>query len=524
MSITVPPKANHQVARAAGTVMFAFLISQIIGLIAKILIGGTFPAGVDLDAFFAANRPSETLNTIIAGGILVSSFIPVFVNFLVKGDRDSAWRLASATCNLILVIMILLAILEILFAEPIVKYILGVGFSPAKQILTITLLRIQAGSIILFGVSGVLIGILNSHQKFLLSALTPAMYQLGLIFGVLFLSPKMGIYGLAWGVVIGSGLYLLIQLPSLFPLRWKYSFTFGFRNPAVGEVFRLMAPRMFGAAVVQLMLWVNTMLASNMAEGSVYSLSLGFTIMLMAEVAIGQSIATASMPTFSAQYAQGKLDEIRSTLSSTLRGVILLSLPAAFGLILLRVPIIALLFQRGAFSVETTRMVSWALAWYATGLVFHSTLEILVRAFYAMHDTKTPVIVGASAMTLSIGLSLLFAHLFNILNWLPLGGLALAVSVSTFLEVTILFIILRKRLRGIQDSRIIKVSLLSIIGCTFMTLGLVFWIKLSGDYPLVIQALGGVILGGVIYGLTLYTLRVNELRSLFYTIKNRLIK
>ncbi len=193
--------------------MLAFLISQLTGLAAKILIAGSFSAGVELDAFTASNRPSETLVTIMAGGILVSSFIPIFVKFLVKEDRRSAWNLASATANLVLVLMSLLAGLAALFAGPIVQYILGAGFSPDKQALTISLLRIQTISIVFFGLSGLAVGVLNSHQKFLLPALAPAMYQLGQIFGVLVLAPSMGIYGLAWGVVIGSAINLLIQVP-----------------------------------------------------------------------------------------------------------------------------------------------------------------------------------------------------------------------------------------------------------------------------------------------------------------------
>ncbi len=195
--------------------MLAFIISQLTGLVAKILIAGSFNAGVELDAFYAANRPSETLVTIMAGGILVSSFIPIFVKFLVKDDRGSAWKLASATANLILVLMSLLAGLAALLAGPIVHYILGAGFSPDKQALTISLLRIQTISIIFFGLSGLVVGVLNSHQKFLIPALAPAMYQLGQIFGVLVLAPSMGIYGLAWGVVLGSAFNLLIQVPPL---------------------------------------------------------------------------------------------------------------------------------------------------------------------------------------------------------------------------------------------------------------------------------------------------------------------
>ena len=502
--------------------MLAFIVSQLIGLVAKILIAGSFNAGVELDAFYAANRPSETLVTIMAGGILVSSFIPIFVKFLVKEDRGSAWKLASATANLILVLLSILAGLAALFAGPIVQYILGAGFSPDKQALTVSLLRIQTISIVFFGLSGLIIGILNSHQKFLMSALAPAMYQLGQIFGVLVLAPRLGIYGLAWGVVLGSVFNLLIQVPSLLRLKGQYIPSLGLHNPSVAEVFRLMAPRMFGAAVVQLMLWVNTLLASHMAGGSVFSLTSGFSLMIMAQAAIAQSVATAVMPTFSAQYAQGKLDELRQTLASALRGVILLSVPATAGLILLSVPLITFLYQRGEFTAETTTLVAWALIWYASGLVFHSILEVLVRAYYAMHDTKTPVLVGAAAMTLSIGLSLVFASLFQRFGWMPHGGLALAVSVSTALEVTTLFLIMRKRLHRIHGPDIAKGFGAALLATLFMGAVLVAWMQITESHSAALTTLGGVVIGGAVYATVLVALRVPEVGSLIQMVKRRL--
>ena len=209
--------------------------------------------------------------------------------------------------------------------------------------LTVNLLRIQLASAVLFGLGGLIVGILNAHQVFLVPALTPSMYQLGMIFGVLVLAPTMGIYGLAWGVVIGAGFYLLLQIPSLLKQKGIYSPTLGLENASVREVFRLMGPRVLGVAVVQLNFWVNTWLASQMAPGSVAGLQYGFSLMLMAQAAIAQSVAIAAMPTFSAQFALGKLDEMRASLASSIRGVIFLALPASIGLILLREPIVAML-------------------------------------------------------------------------------------------------------------------------------------------------------------------------------------
>jgi putative peptidoglycan lipid II flippase len=513
---------NQRVTKAAGIVMAAFLLSQLIGLVAKILIAGSFSAGLELDAFYAANRPSETLVTIMAGGILVSSFIPVFVGFLVKKDHSAAWTLASATANIILVVMTVMACLVVVLAGPIVRIILGAGFVPEKQILTINLLRIQAISILFFGLSGLIIGILNSYQKFLASALAPAMYQLGQIFGVLVLAPRMGIYGLAWGVVIGSILNLLIQVPTLIRLKGKYRSNAWFKTPAVGEVFRLMGPRMFGAAVVQLMLWVNTLLASHMADGSVFALTSGFSLMIMAQAAIAQSMATAVMPTFSTQVALEKLDELGKTLVSALRSVVLLTMPATCGLIILAIPLVTFLYQRGAFTVETTRMVAWALTWYSAGLVFHSILEVLVRAFYAMHNTKTPVLVGAAAMTISIGLSLVFSSLFRGAGWMPLGGLALAVSVSTALEVTVLFLLLRRRLVHLQIGSILQSFLAAALGSIFLVAALWFWVRWNAGSRASIITMGGVVIGGIIYGVVLLLIKNKEAMAVMNYFRKRI--
>jgi putative peptidoglycan lipid II flippase len=202
--------------------------------------------------------------------------------------------------------------------------------------------------------------------------------------------------------------------------------------------------------------------------------------------------------------------------------VILLSVPATAGLILLSVPLVTFLYQRGEFTLGTTKMVAWALTWYAAGLVFHSVLEVLVRAYYSMHDTKTPVLVGAAAMTLSIGLSLVFASLFQRIGWMPHGGLALAVSVSTALEVTTLFLIMHKRLNGIHGSDIAKGLGASLLGTLAMIAALVFWMQAAGSAHPALTTLGGVVIGGAVYASILFALRIPEAGSVVRMVKRRL--
>ncbi|HAV76497.1 MAG TPA: murein biosynthesis integral membrane protein MurJ, partial [Anaerolineae bacterium] len=400
--------ANRQIARAAGTVMFAIVLGQIAGLVRGIIVANVFGASPELDSFYAANRVSETLFLLVAGGALGSAFIPTFTGLLAKDDKTSAWRLASALANAVTLTLSLLAALIALFAPQVVRYALAPGLAADPELfsLTISLLRIQLISSVLFGLGGLIVGVLNAHQVFLIPALTPAMYQIGIIIGAIVLAPSMGINGLAWGVVIGAVLYLLVQLPPL--LRQVSSlespilnyFSFGLHDANVRQVLLLMGPRLLGVAIVQLNFWVNTWLASRMEPGSVAGLYYGFSLMLMAQAAIAQSVAIAAMPTFSAQHALGKLDEMRVSLAASLRGIILMALPASVGLIILREPLIAFLYQRGEFDEHDVELVAWSLLWYAAGLVGHSIMEVLTRAFYAQQDTKTPVIIGTIAMGL----------------------------------------------------------------------------------------------------------------------------
>ena len=527
--------ANRQIARAAGTVMFAFAFGQLVGLVRRILVAQAFGAGAELDSFIAANRVSETLFNLVAGGALGSAFIPTFTGLLAKDEKKAAWKLASAVANWVVLVLSLLAALVALFAPQIVRYALAPGFSadPVQFSLTVDLLRIQLLSAILFGVSGLLMGILNSHQVFLIPALTPSMYQLGMIFGVLVLVPQMGIYGLAWGVVIGAFFHLLLQVPALLKLSrrdetgsWQeavhYTFTLGLKDSNTREVIRLMGPRLLGVTVVQLNFWVNTWLASRMAPGSVVGIEYGFALMLMAQVAIAQSIATAAMPTFAAQYALGKLDDVRNSLSATLRGVLLLAVPAAVGLIMLRKPLIALLYQRGEFDAHSTELVAWALLWYALGLVGHSVMEILARAFYALHDTKTPVLVGMGAMSLNVVFSIAFSALFEQIGWMPHGGLALANSLATALEMFLLMILMRKRLGGVNGSSIIRGFWQASLAALGMGIVLFWWMQAQITSAPWVVTLGGLVFGGVTYLLGVWLLKVPELRLVFSFLRKKL--
>jgi len=522
--IPTPNTANRQIARAAGTVMFAFLLSTLTGLLRWVLVADAFGTSPEMEAFSAANRVSETLYYLIAGGALGSAFIPTFTGLLAKEQRRRAWEMASAVANLVLLILIFTSLLAAIFAPQIVRYILAPGFvnDTYKFQLTVNLVRLMLPSAVIFGISGLVMGILNSHQTFLFPALAPSMYALGMIFGVLFLAPGMGIYGLAWGVLLGAGLHLLVQLPVLIRQGGSYSPTLGLRLVEVREVARLMGPRLLGVAVVQLNFWINVRLASGMPEGSVNGVTYAFTLMLMPQTVIAQAIATAAMPTFAAQYARGQLTEMRSSLSATLRGVLLLAVPASVGLVLLRYPLVATLYQRGEFDARSTELVAWALLWYGVGLVGHSLVEILARAFYALHDTRTPVLIGAAAMGLNVVFSFLFSAWFVQLGWMPHGGLALANTVATALEMLGLLVWMRRRLGGLAGIPIVRGLLQAGIASAAMAAVLLIGPGWFSAHPAWLTLSLGVIVGGGIYGLVCLLLGVSEMRGLLNWLVRRL--
>ena len=495
--------------------MAAFVMSNLVGLLRTILVARAFGTLPEMEAFTPANRVSETLFNLVAGGALASAFIPTFTGLLTRGERRGAWKLASAVANLVLLAATLASLLAAIFAPLIVRYILAPGFAldPEKEALTVSLLRLMLPSAIIFGLSGLVMGILNSYQVFFIPALAPSMYGLGMIFGTLVLTPSMGIYGLAWGVLIGAGLHLLLQVPSLLRLGGSYSPILGLNQPDVREVIRLMLPRLLGVAAVQLNFWVNTRIASTQPEGSINGITYAFMLMLMPQAAIAQSIAIAALPTFSAQYALGKVDEMRLSLAASLRGIILLTLPASLGLIILRQPLVELLLQRGNFDSHSTTLVAWALLWYAVGLLGHSIVEIMARAFYSLHDTKTPVLVGIAAMGLNIVFSLGFSALFTGLGWMPHGGLALANSVATTLEMVGLLFLMRRRLKGLEGRRVLVLAGQASLATLGMCLVLWGWMNWSGVSATWMVMLGGVLLGCLTYGLIALLLGVSEVRG-----------
>ena len=509
--------AGQQIARATGTVMIAFIVVSLIGVVHQMVITRVFGVSASLDSFYAANRITELLFNLMAGGALGSAFIPMFTGFLTREDKKGAWKLASGVLNTVTLILVVISVLVWIFAPQIVEnglFILAADANLGQVDETVRLLRIMLPSVVIFGISGLVMGMLNAHQSFLVPALAPGFYSLGIIFGALWLPSSWGIDRLAVGVVLGALAHLLVQLPSLIRLPGRfYQLTVGFRDKAVQKVLALMVPRVIGAGVVQLNFLANTVIALSLGEGAASAVTLAFALMLMPQRAIGQSAGIASLPTLSAQAELGKTAEMRQLMASILRAMLLLAAPASVGMIILRVPIVQVLYEGGEFSTTATQMVAWALLWYSLGLIGHSLVEVLSRAFYAVHDTRTPVLVGVGAMSLNILLSIVFSRWFQSLGWMAHGGLALANSLATGLESLILLVLVRKKLQGINGREVLKGGLISLAGSAIMGLAVYGFINFVPLSSRVLSLIGGVVIGVTVYALVLWLLRVPELQS-----------
>ena len=527
MEKTVEPRAvqvgldGRRMLRAALVVMLFFVLSRFTGILREVILSDRFGTSAAYDAYLAAFRVPDLLFQLVAGGALGSAFLPVFAGLWLKEDKGEAWLLFSRVLNLVTLALIVLAALAAAAAEPIVRFILAPGFDPTQQALTATLMRGMLFGTVVFGASGLVMGALNATQHFVAPAAAPVLYNLAIILAAWFLAPSMGIYGLVAGVVAGSLAHLLVQLPVLWRKGVIYSGSLSMADPAVRTVLKLMGPRVLGLFFVQMHFLVNTILASGLATGSLSALNYAFLLMLLPQGIIAQAIATAAFPTFSAQYAAGEPDLLRRTVSQTLRTVIFLSVPAAAMLFVLGQSTVGVLFEHGEFTQQSTDLVVFALQFYLIGLIAHSALEIIVRAFYAVQNTWTPVVVGIAAMVANIGLSLL------LVRPLSFGGLALANSIATTLEMLVLLWLLQRRLHGIHGRSILATALRSTAAAACMAGFLLLWVQWS---PAVLPGVaaddwlttvGGILLGFAVYAAASYALRSEELALVLEMVRRR---
>jgi putative peptidoglycan lipid II flippase len=509
----------NQIARAAGVVMLSYVLTGVLGIVRQAAIGAHFGLGSDLDAYNAANRVSETLFTLISGGALSSAFIPVFSRFLNRDDQRGAWQLASVVATVIGVVGLILTLLAIVFAGPMVSTLLIPQADAAQQALTIRLMRPMLGTVVIFGLSGLSMAILNAHHRFLAAALAPSLYNGGLIVGALIFAPLWGIDGLALGTLLGAVLHLGIQLPTLWRLpgaRARLQPNLAVRSEGVSDVLRLMLPRVLGLGVVQINFWVNAALTSGMTAGSLTALTASFALLFTVLGVLGQSVGTAVFPTLAALNAGSETDTFRRVLGSALRGVLFMSIPATVGLIVLATPLVATIYQRGAWTATSTEATAWALRWYTIGLVGFALQEVLARAFYALNDTLTPVIIGVVGVVLNIALSLTLIHVVQGADPVqgPFGGLALANALATIIESVALWLLVRRQIGGSGDRLIMLAALRTLLAALGMGVVVYGVVRLLSDSAPFITLIAGAVVGALVFELLALLLGLEEARSI----------
>lgn len=458
---------NRQIARAAGLVGLLTLISRIAGLVRDSVVGYYFGTGMAADAFFVAFRLPNLLRRFVAEGAMSTAFIPVFTDYLTNRSREEAVHAASALATMMVIALAVLTAIGILFA-PLWTSLFAPGFvgEPGKFELTVTLTRWVFPYIFLISLVALASGILNSLRHFAAPAMSPIFLNLTMIAAAVLLCPRLAVpvHGLAYGVVIGGILQLVLQIPPLVKRgirivpRWQPT------HEAVGRAVRLMAPMLFGAAVYQINIMVDTILASMLPSGSVSYLWYADRVFEFPLGIFAVALGTAALPSFSAQAARGAYDELQRSLAFSIRLTNFIVLPAAVGIMMLATPITSVLFQRGAFGFEEAVLTARALSAFAVGLWPVAMVRLVIPAFYALEDTRSPVITAAGAFTANCCFSLMLmgpvaatggsavaAAIAAITRTVAVvdlrhAGLALSTSLAATVNLVLLAAMLRRRL------------------------------------------------------------------------------
>lgn len=512
---------NTRVTKAAGVVGAATLLSRLFGFIRDVVIAWFFGAGLSSDAFFVAFRVPNLLRRLFAEGSLSIAFIPVFTEYLTVKGREEAFKLARAAIWLLSMILAIVAVFGILLSPLIVK-IIAPGFidSPEKFSLTVNLTRIMFPYIFFIGLVALSMGILNSLGHFAAPALSPVFLNIAMICSVFFISPHMTdpVTGLAIGVLIGGVLQLALQIPFLIKKGLYFWQRVKIFHPGLKKIGLLMLPTVFGAAVYQINILVGTLLASLLPEGSVSYLYYADRLVQFPLGIFAIAAATAILPSISRQAASRDLEAVKTTFSHAMNLVLFITIPSMVGLIILREPIVALLFKRGVFDSEATRLTAYALLYYGIGLWAFSGVRIVVSTFYALQDTKTPVRMAVISIIANIVLGI-------ILMWpLAHGGLALATSLASMLNFGLLVRALRIKLgplglRSIAESACKSLLCAAIMG-VIISIFSIFVIPLADRslYGLFFGLMGTIIIGFLLYGFFSFLIKSPELEKIWYII------
>ena len=468
-SENVPGSSPRRLAGAAGIMMASLLMSRILGLVREAVISGKLGQGAESDIYMAAFLLPDTLFFLIAGGALSSAFIPVFTELVARGDDDGASALFSTVATVMFAVVSAFIVAGFVFAEPMVR-LLAYGYEPGLVRRIVPLTRIVLPAQLCFFIGGLLMGAQQARGRFFLPGMGPNVYNIGIIAGGVFLADRLGAAGLCWGALTGAVIgNFMLQAWGAYKQGLRYRPNLNWRDPNALRVWKLMLPVILGLALPQVSILLNRVFASTLGEGPMSALTRANVLMQAPLGIFGHSLSIAVFPTLSAQAALADWNGLRQTIGLGLRFIGFLTIPATAMLIALGTPITAVLLQHGRFTAEDTAMTAQGLSFYAIGLAAWSAQSLLARTFYAMQDTRTPIIIGTAVTMVFIPLNFLFMGTFR----MGFGGLALATSVAATLNAGIMLVVLRGRVGQLGLRRIGDTTLR--MGLASCAAGVVAW-------------------------------------------------
>lgn len=524
-------RQTNSITIAAALVGVSSLLSRFLGVIRDRILAGQFGAGESLDIYYSAFRLPDLIYNLLVLGALSAGFIPVFTGLikdfksyksvgLFKYLNQEAWDLANNLLNIFLLVLAALSIVGIIFAPGLVRLI-SPGFSSAAQSTTVVLTRIMFLSPLFLGISGILGGILQSFKSFLIYSLAPIMYNVGIIVGALWLVPFMGISGLAWGVVAGAFLHMLVQLPTVYNFGFRYRLFVDWRNKNLAKIARMMIPRTLSLAISQINLVVITVIASELASGSLSVFNFANNLQSFPVGIFGISFAVAAFPALAAAAKDDK--KMIGHFSLATRQILFFIIPATVLLITLRAQIIRIILGTGSFDWEDTVLTMDSLGFFALSLFAQAIIPLQTRVFYARQDSRTPFIIGIIVVIINIFLSLWLAPRLGV------AGLALAFSLSTILNFILLWLALYFQVGNLDQAKILSSALkFSVAGLAagFMVQlmkNLVWpYIDMTTFSGVLTQGTVAAIFGAIVYLLVCALLRSEEFYDFSGLIKRKL--
>jgi len=524
-----------------------YFTSALLGLVRDRLLAGTFGAGSELDVYYAAFTVPDLIALILILGAISAAVIPIFSSYLIKSTdqkHQEAWSYFSRLLNVFLGFLVIVCFILIIFAPYIIS-LTAPGFSGTKKELAVLLMRIMFLSPIILGASNMISGVLQVFHRFLATALAPVLYNCGIIIGIVFLVPRLGIQGLAWGVVLGGLMHLLVQLPALFFSGFRYKFDFNLKDPGVLKTIKLMAPRSLGLGARQLNTIATTAIASTLISGSIAVFNFANNLSSVFLNAVAVSITTASFPAMSMAYlkkgADGHIGEFIEKFLKIFKQVLFLIIPLSLLIIILRAQIVRVVLGVGKFDWADTKLTTACLGIFAFNLVAQAIILLFSKTFYAACNTKIPAVVSGLTVAFNIILSLLLVWLvqtfagfnFFLQSVLRLGGVAnigvialtLAYTITAVLEAILLIYMFNKKFNLSQTAEFKNDFLNSLyktlIASFAMFIG-VFAIRYLLSLILSLQTFWGLffqlavsgLVGVVVFALVSYLLKSEESKSI----------